>query len=92
MDSAKLQAFFLMYVSEVVEQCKAEYRYGWDQQKTMLKPLVAVNCALGVDNTELNRAIKSLEDAQMHLRIVRDDYLLRLDKRVKGMEFCEDLT
>lgn len=92
MDPVKLREFFNKHVNEVVAACKTEFRYGWDDHKKQIEPLMAVNCALGIDNTELKRAVQTLEDAQMNLRSVRDDYLTRLQRKVCTVDFCEDLT
>jgi len=92
MDPKNLRTFFSKHVASVVEQCRSEYRYCWDDYKKQIDPLVAVNYALGIDNTELQRAVKMLEDAQMNLRSVRNQYLLRLEQRVQQVDYCEDLT
>ena len=76
----------------MVAACKTEFRYGWEDHTKQIEPLTAVNCALGIDNTELKRAVKALEDAQLNLRSVRDDYLTRLQRSVCQVDFCEDLT
>lgn len=92
MDSCKLREFFYKHVAEVTTACKTEFRYGWDDHRKQLDPLLAVNSALGIDNTELKRAIKGLEDAQLNLRSVRDEYLTRLERSVAKAEIFEDLT
>ena len=92
MNPENLRAFFSKHVVDVVEKCRNEHRYGWDYYKKEIEPLVAVNCAMGIDNTELHRAMKMLEDAQMNLRSVRNQYLLCLEQRVQQVDYCEDLT
>ena len=57
MDSVRLREFFNKHVNEVDAACKTELRYGWDNHKKQIEPLMAVNCALGIDNTELKRAV-----------------------------------
>ena len=92
MDVLKLRAFFQTHVFEVTTACKTEFRYGWDDHKKLIDPLIAVNSAFGIDNTELKRAVRTLEDAQLNLRSVRDEYLARLQREVNISNFCEDLT
>ena len=92
MDPVRLCEFFNKHVIEVVVACKNEYTYCWDEHKKQIETLMAMNCALGIDNTELKRAVKTLEDAQINLRSVRDDYLTRLQRSVCQVDFCEDLT
>ena len=77
---------FNKHVCDVVAACKTEFS-GWDDYKMQIDPLMAVNCALGIDNTELKRAVKTLEDAQLNLRCVRDDYLTRLQRSVYHVDF-----
>ena len=92
MDPNNLRAFFSKHVASVAEACRHEYRYCWDDYKKQIDPLIAVNCAMGIDNTELHRAVKMLEDAQMNLRNVRNQYLIRLEQQVHTVSFGEDLT
>ena len=92
MDPGRLREFFFKHVADVTAACRSEFRYGWDDHKKMLDPLLAVNSALGIDNTELKRAINTLTDAQLNLRCVRDEYLTRLERSVAKSDLCEDLT
>lgn len=92
MDPVKLREFFSKHVSEVVVLCKHEFRYSWDDHKKQIEPLIAVNSALGIDNTELKRAVRQLENAQENLRNVRDEYLTRLQRSVCKVDLGEDLT
>lgn len=89
MDPNNLRAFFRKHVASVVEACRNEYSYSWDDHKKQIDPLIAANCAMGIDNTELQRAVKMLEDAQINLRSVRNQYLMRLEQQVQQVDLVE---
>jgi len=94
-DYVKLNTFLKKHIKELNTLCKNEYKYGWDYYKAQIDPLKSINEALGVDNTELDRACQNLENAQLHLRSVRDEYLIRLEKKmlkVEELKEKEDLT
>ena len=43
MDPKNLRTFFSKHVANVVEQCRLEYRYGWDDYRKQIDPLISVN-------------------------------------------------
>lgn len=81
-----------MHVHAVVKTIKNEHKFFWEEWKNQLKPLRDLNIVMGLDNTELDRASKALEDAQLNLRSVRDECMVRLERKISNANFEEDLT
>ena len=92
MDQNKLRDFIQMHVETTVKTIKNEHSFFWEEWKKQLKPLRNLNTVMGLDNTELDRASKALEDAQLNLRSVRDECVVRLERSVSSAKFEEDLT
>ncbi len=87
MDQIKLQTFFKKHVADLVVLCRNEWRYGFDDHKKQIDPLISVSDALGIDTTELRGACKALEKAQSNLRSVRDEYLARLERMQEDVDY-----
>ena len=88
MDRIKIQTFFKTHVADLVVLCRNEWRYGFDDQKKQIDPLISVSDALGIDTTELRGACKALEKAQTNLRSVRNACLARLECYLGDVDFA----